>query len=133
MGFLRRGVLAFDIAGSIPAGSTITAVSLSMNMSRTPFDTARTVELHRLLANWGEGTSNADNEEGQGAPATINDATWRHRFYDTIFWPVQGGDFSATASASQAVGPIGQYTWSSAQMTADVQSWLDNPPATSAG
>ena len=36
MGELRRGVLAFDIAGSIPPGSTITAVSLSMNMSMTP-------------------------------------------------------------------------------------------------
>ncbi len=36
MGELRRGVLAFDIAGSIPAGSTITGVTLSMNMSRSP-------------------------------------------------------------------------------------------------
>ena len=36
MGELRRGVLAFDLAGTIPAGSTITAVSLSMNMSMTP-------------------------------------------------------------------------------------------------
>ena len=25
------------------------------------------------------------------------------------------------------VGAIGQYTWSSAQMVADVQGWLDNP------
>src|SRR6266481_8319022 len=33
MGELRRGVLAFDIAGSIPAGSTITGVTLSMNIS----------------------------------------------------------------------------------------------------
>ena len=36
MGELRRGVLAFDIAGTLPAGSTITAVSLTMNMSMTP-------------------------------------------------------------------------------------------------
>ena len=34
MNELRRGVLAFDIAGNIPPGSTITAVSLSLNMSR---------------------------------------------------------------------------------------------------
>ena len=53
-GFIRRGVLAFDIAGSIPPGSTITSVSLSMNMSRTISDT-RIVGLHKLLANWGEG------------------------------------------------------------------------------
>jgi hypothetical protein len=58
MGELRRGVLAFDIAGTIPAGSTITAVSLTMNMSMTPAG-ALTVELHKLLADWGEGTSHA--------------------------------------------------------------------------
>jgi hypothetical protein len=127
MGELRRGVLAFDVAGHIPAGSTILAVTLSMNMSRTALDTARTVELHKLLADWGEGTSHAPGEEGDGAPATPNDATWRHRFFDTIFWTNQGGDFSATVSASQSVGPIGQYAWTSAQMVADVQSWLDTP------
>src|SRR5881628_2341550 len=120
MGELRRGVLAFDIAGSIPPGSTITAVSLNLNMSRTLLETARTVELHKLLADWGEGTSHAPGEEGDGAPATTNDATWRHRFFDTIFWAMQGGDFSATVSASQSVGPVGQYMWSSAQMVADV-------------
>src|SRR5438067_6413921 len=127
VGELRRGVLAFDIAGSVPAGSTITGVTLTLNMSRTPSGTSRTVELHRLLADWGEGTSQASGEEGTGAPATTNDATWRHRFFDTIFWTTQGGDFSGTVSASQSVGAIGQYTWSSAQMVADVQSWLDNP------
>jgi len=62
-----------------------------------------------------------------GAPATPNDATLRHRFFDTIFWTTEGGDFSATVSASQSVGPVGVYTWSSSQMRADVQSWLDDP------
>jgi hypothetical protein len=127
MSELRRGVLAFDIAGSIPPGSTITAVTLSLTMSRTLTDDARTTELHKLLADWGEGTSDAQGEEGDGAAATPNDATWRHRFFDTIFWTTQGGDFSATVSASQLVGPLGVYTWSSPQMVADVQSWLDNP------
>jgi len=127
MGELRRGVVAFDIAGHIPPGSTITAVSLSMNMSRTPVVTTRTVELHKLLADWGEGTSHAPGEEGDGAPATSNDATWRHRFFDTIFWTNEGGDFSTTVTASQSVGAIGQYTWTSGQMVADVQEWLDNP------
>ncbi len=127
MSELRRGVLAFDIAGSIPHGSIITSVTLSMNMSRTISETPRIVELHKLLADWGEGTSHAPGEEGDGAPATTNDATWRHRFFDTIFWAMQGGDFSPTVSASQSVGPVGQYTWSSAQMVADVQSWVNNP------
>src|SRR5438105_3770367 len=129
MGESRRGVLAFDIAGNVPPGSTITGVSLSMNMSKTIDGTARTTELHKLFADWGEGTSRAPGEEGSGAPATPNDATWRHRFYDTIFWTTQGGDFSATVSASQSVGGLGQYIWSSPQMVADVQSWLENPDA----
>jgi len=129
MGELRRGVLAFDIAGNIPAGSTILDVILRFNMSRTGVDTARTVELHKLLADWGEVTSQATGDEGMGAPATPNDATWRHRFFDTIFWTTEGGDFSGTVSASQSVGPVGVYTWSSSQMRADVQSWLDDPPS----
>jgi len=127
MGELRRGVLAFDIVGNVPAGSTILGVTLSVNMSRTGSATPRTVELHRILADWGEGTSVAPGEEGTGAPATTNDATWRHRFFDTIFWTTEGGDFSATVSANQSVGPVGVYTWSSSQMRADVQSWLDDP------
>jgi hypothetical protein len=129
-GEVRRGVLAFDIAGTIPPGSTITAVGLSMNMSMTPAGTV-TVELHKLLADWGEGTSHAPMGEGDGAPATPDDATWRHRFFDSVFWTTQGGDFSATVSASQPVGPTGHYTWSSAQMVTDVQSWLDNPASNS--
>ena len=124
---IRRGVLAFSIAGNIPAGSTITSVSLSLNMSRTNASTPRPVELHKLLADWGEGTSDASANEGKGAPATVNDATWRHRFYSTVLWATQGGVFSSTVSASQAVGAVGLYTWSSAQMVADVQSWLDTP------
>ena len=125
MGELRRGVLAFDIAGMIPPGSTITAVSLTMNMSMTPAG-AETIELHKLLADWGEGISHAPQGEGDGAPATPNDATWRHRFFDSIFWTTEGGDFSATVSASQSVDVTGQYTWSSTQMVADVQAWLDD-------
>jgi hypothetical protein len=125
-GELRRGVLAFDVAGAIPAGSTITAVTLTLNMSMTPAG-EKMVELHKLLADWGEGTSHAPMGEGDGAPATPNDATWRHRFFDTIFWTTEGGDFSAVVSASQSVGTVGQYMWSSAQMVSDVQEWLDNP------
>ena len=62
----------------------------------------RTIELHKLIADWGEGKSVAFGQEGQGWLAATNDATWRHRFYDTIFWTTEGGEFSATlAQASQ--------------------------------
>src|ERR1700758_4899917 len=63
VGLRRRGVLAIDIAASIPSGSTIIAVSLSMNMSMTGSSSPRTTELHKLLADWGEGTSQAGGGE----------------------------------------------------------------------
>lgn len=125
--YIRRAVLAFDIAGGIPPGSTISTVSLSMHLSRGGSNGTPIIELHKLIADWGEGTSIAGGQEGQGAPATTNDATWRHRFYDTTFWLAQGGDFAATVSASQSVGALGTYIWSSAQMITDVQSWLNDP------
>jgi spore coat protein A len=127
---IRRGVIAFNVAGSIPAGSTVTSVMLTLNLSRTRDNSSRTVELRRLLADWGEGTSNADVQEGAGAPATTGDATWIHRFYNTVFWAASGGDFSGMVSATNLVAATGAYTWSSAlnpQMVADVQLWLDNP------
>jgi hypothetical protein len=126
-GLIRRGVIAFDVAGNIPAGSTITGVVLTLHVSRTKHTTSETVELRRLLASWGEGTSDATAEEGGGAPATAGDATWIHRSYNTLLWTSAGGDFTGTASSIAAVGGTGNYTWSSAQMVADVQSWLNNP------
>jgi hypothetical protein len=125
---IRRGLLAFDVAASIPGGSTITNVLLTLNMSKTNvFAGAQTVSLHRALAYWGEGTSDAFGEEGAGAPATPDDATWVHRFFDTVFWDVVGGDYTPASSASQTVSNVGLYTWGSTpQMVADVQLWLDS-------
>ncbi len=124
---VRRGLLAFDVAGIIPAGATISSVSLTLNMSRTAAGSA-TVSLNRVLSDWGEGTSNASSQEGQGAPSRSGDATWIHTFFNTNQWTSAGGDFFSTASASQTVGVTGSYTWgSTSQMVADVQNWLDNP------
>jgi len=122
-----RGLIAFDVAGSIAAGSTINSVTLTLNMSQTNSGDT-TVGLHNVLQNWGEGTSDAPSGEGGGAAATNGDATWLHRFFNTSSWTNAGGDFNSTASAAQTVGGIGAYTWvSTAQTVADVQSWLDSP------
>jgi hypothetical protein len=125
----KRALIWFDIAGNLPPGSTITSVTLKLSLLRTRDSSSRIVELRRVLQDWGEGTSNSGLTGGGGAPATIGDATWLHTFYNTNFWINPGGDFSGTVSGSQSVGTAaGGYTWAStAQMVADVQSWLDNP------
>ncbi|HEU5311730.1 MAG TPA: DNRLRE domain-containing protein, partial [Candidatus Eisenbacteria bacterium] len=127
-GLIRRALIQFDIVGAVPAGSTINSVSLSLNVSRTRQNTQRSTSLHRVLAGWGEGDSNADQNEGQGAPADTNDATWIHRHrYPDVLWTSPGGDYAATASASAAVGGNASYSWSGAGLVADVQGWLDTP------
>jgi FtsP/CotA-like multicopper oxidase with cupredoxin domain len=124
-GSARRALLRFDLS-SIPAGSTINSVSLRLYCSRAKQNTSYSISLHRVLADWGEGTSHASGEEGQGATAMTNDATWTHRLYPTTTWANPGGDHVSGASASTGVGPNGQYfTWTAAGMVADVQSWLD--------
>jgi len=125
---IRRGLIAFNIAGNIPAGSSIQSVVFRLSMNRTPFFAGdQTISLHKLTADWGEGTSNASFQEGQGAPATTNDATWLHRFYNSTFWTTPGGDFNSLASASTTVGGIAFYNFGSTSlMVADVQDWLDN-------
>jgi len=126
-GVIRRGLLAFDIISHIPPGSTINSVSLTLHMSRTSSG-SQLVSLHKVLADWGEGTSVAPRGGGGGGPATSADATWLHTFYDTDFWDNAGGDFADTQSATTDVNDEGFYTWGSTpQMIADVQSWLDNP------
>jgi hypothetical protein len=123
----RRGLLAFGVAESIPAGSVILSATLTLHVSRT-ISGAHDVSLHRVLAGWGEGTSNAGDSGGSGAAATPGDATWVFRFFDTATWTAPGGDFSATPSATRSVGGLGAYTWGSTpQMVADVQGWLDRP------
>jgi len=125
----RRGLIAFDIAASIPAGSTIDSVTLRLHLTRAPsLPEPFPMSLHRVLASWGEGTSNPVGQEGGGAPATTGDATWLHRFFNTVLWTAQGGDFAPTVSASILVSNVAFYSWGpTAAMRSDVQGWLDNP------
>ncbi len=128
----RRALIAFPIAGSIPSGAVIDSVHLVLNMSKKAPSSATAVSpasVHRLLNDWGEGTSvaNLAAAEGAGGVATAGDATWLDRFRGTSLWTAPGGDFVATASATIQTDALGKYTWSSPAMTADVQSWFDDP------
>ena len=122
----RRTLVLFDVASVVPSGATITSVSLDLRVDRT--QAANTpVTVHRVLNDWGEGSSNASGQEGGGTLAQTGDATWTDRFVGGESWAMPGGDFVATASGSTAVGGIGLYSWTATPaLIADVQGWLDD-------
>ncbi|NOS99381.1 MAG: DNRLRE domain-containing protein [Phycisphaerales bacterium] len=123
---IRRALVAFDVAGSVPAGSTIVGATLTMNMSKTIVG-PKSIELRRVSADWGEGASDAIGDEGMGDDAEPGDATWIHRYRPSSLWATPGGDFSGTLSATTSVGVEAPYSWTSPQLIADVQSMLDSP------
>lgn len=123
---IQRGLVAFDLS-AIPFGSTVTSVVLELNCSQTSSG-PETISIHRVDADWGEGTSYAGGGGGGGTVSTPNDATWIHRFYPGSPWSSAGGDFQASASTSTIVDQTAGYVWpSTPAMVADVQGWLANP------
>lgn len=123
-----RSLIAFDLAGQIPAGSTINAVTLTFAVNTPLASNRNSVALHRLTADWGEGTLVAPMGEGGGAPANPGDATWNSRAHGSATWTSPGGDFLPTASAQQAVGAPGTtVTLAADGLAADVRAWLANP------
>lgn len=126
----RRALIRFDLT-DIPPGSTITAASLRVFVDRSaigssPDDTATA---HRLLAAWGEGTSNSGGS-GAGDVARPGDATWTERFFAANpqqSWATPGGDF-ATGGAAIPLTTTGSFVWSNPpEMIADVQAWVNDP------
>ena len=125
---VQRGLVAFSVADDVPAGSRVVSASVELTLIQaSPMGVDTIYTLHRLISDWGEGTSSAAG--GTGAPPTPGDATWTNTFYPNQFWATTGGDFSATVSASQTVTTVpAVYTWGSTlQLVADVQSMLDDP------
>lgn len=97
-------------------------------MSRTTA-LSQPIELHKVLEDWGEGTSKPSANEGGGAPSTTGDATWVHRSLNiSDDWKAIGGSFTTAVSASLLVEEERKYTWDTTdRMVADVQEWLDDP------
>jgi hypothetical protein len=122
-GRVRRALLRFDVAGALPPGAVVDSARLVLQTSSTSDPLARGMSLHRVLADWGEGTSASAG--GTGAPAQPGDATWLHTFFPNAFWASAGGDFAPAPSATALVGGAGTWAWSSAALAADVQAWLD--------
>lgn len=132
-GLLRRAVVKFDMAKGIPEDAVITDAVFELFVSNVssmvPVEELDTeVTIHRVASDWGEGTSNAVQQEGAGASAEIGDVTWTHATFGGAKWSTPGGDFDEQVSASASVGKkFARYQWRGAQMLADLQDWMVNP------
>ncbi len=127
-GSVRRAVLRFNVAATVPAGAKILSAQLTLNCVQSTVALPLPITGHRLTQSWGEGTSVASGGGGGGGLATTGDATWLHRFWPGSLWTNLGGDFAATPSFTASMVPIGSFTSiRSEAAAADVQSWLDTP------
>jgi PKD repeat protein len=127
---LRRALVRFNVAGNVPAGSTVLSANLQMACTYDPLlpTGAQAVSLHRLTRVWSEGTTNLGI--GLGGPAAGGDATWASATSSgtVVNWTTAGGDFVGSASASATVNAAGTYTWpTNATMVSNVQGWLTTP------
>lgn len=123
---IRRALVRFDVAGTIPAGATILSAELQLTVVRSRGG-ALDVAVHRALGDWGEGTSIGFRGQAIGASATTDDATWTLAKFPGQPWSTPGGDFVPTASATANAGTTGTVSWSSTALRDDVQAMLDAP------
>ncbi len=134
-GLLRRALVSFDVAGSVPPGATIDRAALTLDVNRSTDDRAATMTLHPVTEDWGEGGADCDSflGGGRGAPARPGDATWLEARFQELAWLVPGGDFGDAGGAAE-VPTFGPAVWDSAAagnagLATDVQRWLDDPAA----
>jgi hypothetical protein len=133
----RRGMIKFDVPGIVPAGARITAAHLRMYLGNAPNLTPlRTIGLHQLNVDWGEGGAGSSNPAigggGNGFAAGAGDATWNERFFGSASWASPGatGNFNPVASATATAGEAldSPFFWlSTPGLVSDVRGWLDAP------
>ena len=128
----RRGVIYFDVAGTVPAGSVIDSAKLHLWMADNITLSSHRIAFHRLQEDWGEGVSSANPAQAlNGVPSQPNDATWIHRMHSGALWTGMGadGDYVGAGSDSGDYTDLGPYTTElrSAAIIADIQSWRDDP------
>ncbi len=125
-----RSLVAFDLAGQIPAGATITAATLSLSINTPHPDYTITLRVHRVTADWSEGTAAPGSGGGSGATAPAGSVTWTARTLGSANWATPGGDFDPTASVSQLLASTSPAaTLATPGLVADVQAWVNNPSA----
>ena len=135
-GAARRMLVRFDVTGNVPAGAVVIGAELEFTITNSIAGTPAIIDAHRVLANWGEGTSGvgygggAGGGGGFGAPSTTGDATWIHSFFSGTTWTTPGGDFAPIESFKMVMPPNGVMTAPALPgLVLDVQDMLDNPAA----
>ena len=125
-GVIKRALVMFDLAGSVPDGVTVDSAILVLVPTKVkPGSTS--IDVHMLSTEWGEGTSKAEDGDGKGAVATANDATWEYAKFNTDPWIKSGGDYAIEASATSTVSTGIDAVFSSVGITVNVNFWLANP------
>jgi len=90
-------ILAFDLTG-IPVAATPTSVTLELVYQDHASKTAGfTVNLHRCLTTWIEGS-------GVGAPPEVGAPSWTYRVYNSSGWNTSGCNGSGTDRAAALMG-----------------------------
>lgn len=95
-----RGVMTFSLS-SIPAGSTITSITLRLtdrNNDTSSENASFQIDLHTLNASFAEGN-------GDGSGSGVSGVSWTKRS-DTLNWTTPGGDFSPTILSSISANPV---------------------------
>jgi hypothetical protein len=144
----NRALILYDVASAVPAGATITDVTMTLSLAQVAGSKAstylsRTFRLFDLRQAWGEGNSGLPTSSnltgvGQGYPRQTGDSTWDYAFYDANAsaggkWnagsaDLHGGNFAAIESGVATFTTFTvdtPYSWSSPAMVGDVQNWLD--------
>lgn len=123
----RRTLVAFDIAGVVPDKSRIVFAELTMAITRSQATAPMDLDVHPVLADWGEGATVATGGEGGGGPAQAGDATWLHRAYPGTPWTGAGGDFGPSSGRFSAPVTGNVVFATTTSLIADVQTWRDDP------
>jgi len=128
-----RALFSFDLS-SIPAGATITQVSVGITETQHPDPDQHggpvdsNFDLYPLLVPWGQGSGAGKD----GAPAEAGDATWNSNQLGLASWSTPGGqagvDYASNPVTTTFVSGLGFYVWGSTEdFVAAAQGWLDDP------
>jgi len=126
VGVTKRALVQFDLESKVPEDAIVDSSSIIMIPSKVkPGSTL--ISVYMLSAEWGEGTSAAEDGDGKGDVPAVNDATWIFSKFKTDRWVKKGGDFAFVVSDTTTVVLGEESVFSSSGITENVRFWLQEP------